>query len=127
MPPIRESGSIATLRASWDKRIKHVGLIKKEWSSAPRSNKIIAKKAIGTPAYEEWLDNGYLKLLWQKEKDCFNSGDQVNASNNMLAHISKHINHKLSLEWVKDFQTIAGVGEISELDTSERASTTTKE
>ena len=118
MPPLRDSANIATLRASWDKRIKQIGLIKKEWSDKPDKTRIGLKKNQGAPGYEAWLDNEYLKLLWDKEKDCFETGDQVNASNNMLSHIQKNISHKLSLEWVKEFQKITGINGEKEVKAS---------
>jgi len=114
MPPLRNGSKVATLRASWDKRIKHIGLMKKEWSAEAKKAKISVKSDKGPPAYEEWLTDGYLKLVWNKEKDCFKAGGEITASNNMLAHISKHINHKESLKWVKDFQSLTGPVEDTE-------------
>jgi len=75
MPPLRDGSKNATLRASWDKRIKHVGLMKKEWTQKPAKARISSKSDKGTPEYEKWLDDGYLKLLWQKEKDCYKAGE----------------------------------------------------
>lgn len=111
MPPIRDEGDATRLRAAWNKRIKQVGLMKKEWSASPKSSKIGIKKETKSPEYEKWLDDGYLKLIWAMEKDCFEVGDEVNASSNMLSHLKKHIKHKLSLEWVKEFEDIIGSGD----------------
>ena len=119
MPPIRERGEVNTLRASWDKRIKHIGLIKKEWSKQAKTGKISVKKNIGSPEYEKWLNDGYLKLIWRKEKDLFKIGDEVRASDNMLSLISNNINNKLSLQWVEDFQSTTGIIKDDEANTGE--------
>ncbi len=121
MPPIRDEGNATRLRAAWIKRIKQVGQMKLEWSNTPESNKVGIKKETEAPDYVKWLDDGYLKLLWSMEKDCYAVGDEVTASRNMLTHVKKHIKHKLSLEWVKELEGIinsGGEAEVIEPSTS---------
>ncbi|MGJ8656628.1 MAG: hypothetical protein ACSHX6_09250 [Akkermansiaceae bacterium] len=111
MPPLRNGDSVDMLRKAWTKRIEHEGLILKNWADLPDSGRVGMKKDMEPPKFTKWKEDGYLKLLWEKEMDCYKHGDEKQASGNMLALVTEHIKHKKSLEWTKDFQKLMGGGE----------------
>jgi len=118
MPPLRVPSKTSLLRSAWNKRIKHEGQIKELWSknSQAKEKKIGLKKDLAPPEYLAWRENTYPELLWRREVDCFESGDEKHAAANMISHISEYIKHKKSLKWTKEFNdlmtpTVDGVSE----------------
>ena len=106
MPPLRVPSKTNLLRSAWNKRIKHEGLIKELWSKNSKENekKIGLKKDLAPPEYLAWRENIYPELLWRREVDCFESGDEKHAASNMMGHIDKYIKHKNSLKWTQQFK-----------------------
>lgn len=110
MPPLRNRTSVDKLRKAWTKRIEHEGLMLKNWEDLPDSGRVGMKKDLEPAKFTKWREDGYLKLLWEKEMDCYKCGDEKQASANMLALLTEHIKHKQSLEWTEDFEGLMGGG-----------------
>lgn len=108
-PPLRNVSSVSELRGAWNKRIEHEGLMLKNWAKIPDSGKIGMKRDMLPPAYEKWKEGPYLDLLWKREKECYEAGDEKQAATNMLGHLSKYIRHKNSLKWTEDFEALMDV------------------
>ncbi len=105
MPPLRNATGIKSLRAAWGKRIQHEGLVVEKWSVSP--GKTIGKKdSMRTPDFEKFLSETRPQLLWDREVDCFESGDEKVSAAHMLKHVETYINHKQAPAWIKDFQEL---------------------
>lgn len=106
MPPLRNPSGVSSLRDAWKKRIEHEGLIRKYWGKVHGSSRVGMKKDVLPAEFIKWKEEGYMQLLWKAEMDCYQSGDQKQASKNMLQHLSDHIKNKHSLKWTREFQDL---------------------
>lgn len=103
LPPLRNTDSINDLRAAWQRRIVHEGLVIDKWTEV-KDNAIGMKGAIETPEMQTFIEERRPQLLWAMEKDCFQSGDERNAAMNMLKHLELYVRHKDAPGWIEEFQ-----------------------
>lgn len=98
LPPWQNPGSVSQLRKAWLKRIEHEGNATAYWSREGEKDR--------KPAFEKWLTNGRLDLLWAMEQDLFQFGDQREAALRMLDHVKNNLSHPKAPSWVTDFTSL---------------------
>ncbi|MFK7909018.1 MAG: hypothetical protein AB8F34_00290 [Akkermansiaceae bacterium] len=103
MPQLRKPGRIEALRKAWNKRIEHEGLKIEKWTRDD-SKRIGTKKSMRSSQFEKFLSEKRPTMLWKKEMDCYEVGDQRVAAVNMLKHVETYITHKDAPEWIEEFK-----------------------
>lgn len=103
MPQLRSSDKISELRAAWNKKILHTGTAIEAWT-VNKGTTIGSKDALQTPEMKTFLSESRPQLLWNMEKDCFESGDERTAALNMLSHLETYVTHKDAPKWIEEFQ-----------------------
>jgi len=133
LPPLRKPSTLAELRAGWMKRIEQELEIRdvmgnyakklqakqdkeneayqtknspNEKNTTYNETKIGMAENMHSPAYEEFKIKELPELLWKMEVDLFKSGDKVEGSKRMLAHIQKYLSHPSSKEWGTEFKQL---------------------
>lgn len=116
MPPMREGAQFDALRAAWKQRITFEGLKIEKWAHRPKSSGV-KKDPNDTPEIEKFLTETKPQMLWNMEKDCFNAGNERQASLNMLLHIENKITHPEAPTWIKELQVLIKPLPIDETET----------
>ncbi|MDC0088037.1 hypothetical protein OAI07_00685 [Akkermansiaceae bacterium] len=118
MPPLRDSGQIEALRTAWDRKILHLGTAIEAWTEN-KGERIGTKDALKTPQMEVFLAETRPQLIWDKEKDCFESGAERTAALNMLNHLKVCTNHKDLPRWIEEFSAYVALPEVVSEEISE--------
>ena len=105
MPPLRQPRHVSSLRAAWNHRILHEGMVVEKWSK--RESKRIGKKdATRPPELEKFMTEKRPQLLWDMEIDCFEAGDERASALRMLKHVETYLTHKDAPAWIEGFQEL---------------------
>ncbi len=107
-PPLREKGSVESLREQWMRRIRYEGVVQQYWSggNGNGNGRGRGKAPESSPAYEKFLSETQPDLMWQMEEDLFQSGDQKRAALRMLEHLEANITHAKAREWADRFRAL---------------------
>jgi hypothetical protein len=100
MKPLRTKETLTKLKAAWTSRIKHEGLVHQVWGR---------EGAVGkdrVPAFEQWMAQGRINLLWQMETDLYAAGDEKGAALRMLDHLEKYLSHSSAPQWIIEFTNL---------------------
>lgn len=110
LPPVRKSGKVAELRATWIKRIQQESIAMEKWGGQRgrdrEEERIGTVESLQSPEYARFLEEGVPKLQWEMEVDLFRNGDESGASVRMLAHLQKYIGHASARDWSDQFQKL---------------------
>ncbi len=105
LPPLRKPGKIDSLRAAWQKRIRHEGVAVEKWTV--REGSTVGKKdSMQSAEFQKFLSETRPALLWKMEKDCFKAGDERTSALHMVKHLETYLGHKDAPQWIKDFQAL---------------------
>ncbi len=113
LPPLRNPARLNALQATWIKRIQQQSIHAESWSNnrgqdaKGRKNREDSDSASSkSTRAAEFATETLPELQWQMELDLFRSGDEAGASRRMVAHISKHINHRSARDWSDQFKAL---------------------
>jgi len=102
LPPHRKPEKIASLKATWQKRITQETQARTYFSGGGRQE----RNAAPTPESLRFVNETLPSLQWQMEVDLFRSGDERASAMRMLAHIDKNIAHPRAREWGQQFKEL---------------------
>ena len=100
LPPLRQPGRLAALKAAWTKRMAYEGTVADLWSGKPGEE---TKSGVRSPEYEKYVSDTLPMRQWESEVDLFKAGDERGAAIRMLAHIEKFLSHESAPKWAGDF------------------------
>jgi hypothetical protein len=103
LPPVRRADRLASLRATWSKRMQHEGTIIDLWGGKQGDK---AKSGVRSPAYEKFVTESLPQLQWDAEVDLFKAGDERAGAIRMLEHIQKNISHDAAKGWTQTFSSL---------------------
>jgi hypothetical protein len=118
LPPHRKPDKIATLKATWQKRISHETLVREHFSGGGRRD----RNAAPSPESLRFANETLPSLQWQMEVDLFRSGDERAAAMRMLEHIEKHISHPRARDWGQQFKNLLSPPPVPAAATAEKVS-----
>lgn len=122
-PPLREKGSLETLREQWQRRIRYEGVVQQYWTGGNGNGNGRGKgkpPEEASPAYEKFLNETQPDLVWQMEEDLFKSGDQKRAAVRMLEHLETNITHPKAREWAERFRGLVDPAKTAATETAEQ-------
>lgn len=104
-PLYREEMEIVSLRKAWEQRItfQEVGL--QHWSEEAKYSGR-STKDLPTPALITFQRDKKPDLIWEKEVDLFNHGDQRQAAANMVQHIQDNLSNNRSASWTQELMSL---------------------
>ncbi len=106
LPPLRKSDSITALDAAWDARIQ-MELAKVAEFSGPQPEPTgLQRGEPQSPAEVKFRKEQLPELLWKKQVDLFQCGDQRAAALRMLTHINDHLTSSDVSRWIEQFQQL---------------------
>lgn len=114
MPPLRNTGDTTGLRTAWMSKIKHLGQSVSLWSKRTGTS-IGMKDSLISPDVKSFQQSTRPQLIWDMEKDCFETGDERGASLNMIKHLETYVSHKNAPKWIEEFQAYVAIPEVEEL------------
>ena len=100
-PLYREEKDIASLRNAWDQMILFHEISLQNWEREAKYSERTTK-SLPTPALVAFQRDEKPQLLWKKEVDLFSSGDQKQASSNMVEFIQTNMQNSLSSNWTSE-------------------------
>jgi hypothetical protein len=100
LPPLRRMDRLASLKATWTRRMSHEGTLINLWGGNQDEK---GKSGSQSPAYEKFITAALPNLQWDAEMDLFKAGDERGAAIRMLEHIQKNIAHDSAPKWTESF------------------------
>jgi len=106
LPPLRKPDSITALAAAWDSRIQMELAKVAEFSGPQPEASGLQRGEPQSPAELTFRKEQLPELLWKKQVDLFQCGDQRGAALRMLTHINDHITSSHASQWIEQFQQL---------------------
>ncbi|MFY7817106.1 MAG: hypothetical protein ACOVRB_01950 [Akkermansiaceae bacterium] len=106
LPPLRQPDSIASLSSAWDSRIQMELAKVAEFSGPKPEASGLQRSEPQSPAEIAFRKEQLPDLLWKKQVDLFQCGDQRAAALRMLTHINDHMTSSQASAWIEQFQQL---------------------
>ncbi len=100
-PLYREEKDTASLRKAWDQMVLFHEISLQNWEREAKYSERTTK-SLPTPALVTFQRDVKPQILWKKEVDLFSSGDQKQASTNMVEFIQTNMQNSLSSNWTSE-------------------------